>query len=338
MASRPRTSSRWDRKARCGLRLSRAERWRIRRIRTWANRPLKNCWTCWMRSAAMKLPVDAMFGPSTLNIGTIQGGRAPNVIPDYRESGDFYSAWWTMAHSTRAAMRKRVPRAGRGDGDFVYSGACRFGSLDGFETSVVSYTTDIPAFGGAWGQPFLFGPGSIHVAHTDRRARAEGEVAGSSRNLSKHGEATAKPMSERIPVGVLGATGMVGQEFVSFLRDHPWFELTWLGASDRSAGKAYREATSWRLGGVTPAHVRRHRGVRMRCPTERAETGVLGHGCVGGDGDRARVRAGRGTPWFRIRAIIAWMRMFRCWCRRSTRIIWGCCSGSSGSADGAGRS
>ena len=63
-------------------------------------------------------------------------------------------------------------------------------------------------------------------------------------------------MSERIPVGVLGATGMVGQEFVSFLRDHPWFDLTWLGASDRSAGKSYREATTWRLGGATPAHVR----------------------------------------------------------------------------------
>jgi aspartate-semialdehyde dehydrogenase len=63
-------------------------------------------------------------------------------------------------------------------------------------------------------------------------------------------------MKERIPVGILGATGMVGQEFVSFLRDHPWFDLTWLGASDRSAGKPYREATSWRLGGVTPAYVR----------------------------------------------------------------------------------
>src|SRR5277367_6466537 len=63
-------------------------------------------------------------------------------------------------------------------------------------------------------------------------------------------------MSERIPVGILGATGMVGQEFVSFLRDHPWFDLTWLGASDRSAGKAYREAAPWRLGGETPAYVR----------------------------------------------------------------------------------
>jgi aspartate-semialdehyde dehydrogenase len=63
-------------------------------------------------------------------------------------------------------------------------------------------------------------------------------------------------MSERIQVGVLGATGMVGQEFVSFLEDHPWFELTFLAASDRSAGKRYHEATSWRLGGETPAYVR----------------------------------------------------------------------------------
>ena len=61
---------------------------------------------------------------------------------------------------------------------------------------------------------------------------------------------------ERIPVGILGATGMVGQEFVSFLKDHPWFSLTWLGASDRSAGKPYREAATWRLGGETPAYVR----------------------------------------------------------------------------------
>jgi aspartate-semialdehyde dehydrogenase len=62
-------------------------------------------------------------------------------------------------------------------------------------------------------------------------------------------------MSERIAVGVLGATGMVGQEFVNFLREHPWFDLKFLAASDRSAGKTYREATTWRLGGETPSYV-----------------------------------------------------------------------------------
>ena len=59
----------------------------------------------------------------------------------------------------------------------------------------------------------------------------------------------------KIPVGVLGATGMVGQHFVKFLQGHPQFELTWVGASDRSAGKKYRDATSWRLDGAMPDSV-----------------------------------------------------------------------------------
>jgi aspartate-semialdehyde dehydrogenase len=62
-------------------------------------------------------------------------------------------------------------------------------------------------------------------------------------------------MERRIQAGILGATGMVGQHFVNFLQNHPWFELTWLGASDRSAGKQYRDAAQWHLGGETPASV-----------------------------------------------------------------------------------
>jgi aspartate-semialdehyde dehydrogenase len=57
---------------------------------------------------------------------------------------------------------------------------------------------------------------------------------------------------QKIEVGVLGATGMVGQHFVKFLEGHPWFEMKWAGASDRSSGKKYSEATSWRLNGVMP--------------------------------------------------------------------------------------
>ncbi len=60
----------------------------------------------------------------------------------------------------------------------------------------------------------------------------------------------------RIPVGVLGGTGMVGQHFIKFLRNHPWFEVAWIGASDRSAGKKYSDATSWRLDGLMPEAVR----------------------------------------------------------------------------------
>lgn len=58
---------------------------------------------------------------------------------------------------------------------------------------------------------------------------------------------------KQIEVGILGGTGMVGQHFVRFLQGHPWFKLTWLGASDRSAGKKFKDATAWRLDGSMPA-------------------------------------------------------------------------------------
>lgn len=58
--------------------------------------------------------------------------------------------------------------------------------------------------------------------------------------------------SSRIPVRVLGATGAVGQRFVSLLADHPWFELTAVCASERSAGRRYGDAVKWLLPGVAP--------------------------------------------------------------------------------------
>ena len=61
---------------------------------------------------------------------------------------------------------------------------------------------------------------------------------------------------DRIEVGVLGATGMVGQQFVSRLDGHPWFRVTWLGASERSEGKAYAEAAPWRLAAPMPDAVK----------------------------------------------------------------------------------
>ncbi|HVG07800.1 MAG TPA: aspartate-semialdehyde dehydrogenase [Thermoanaerobaculia bacterium] len=60
---------------------------------------------------------------------------------------------------------------------------------------------------------------------------------------------------KKIEVGILGATGTVGQRFIQLLEDHPWFEVKWLAASDRSAGKRYREAASWQLEGAPPANV-----------------------------------------------------------------------------------
>jgi aspartate-semialdehyde dehydrogenase len=58
-----------------------------------------------------------------------------------------------------------------------------------------------------------------------------------------------------IEVGILGATGMVGQQFIALLAEHPWFKVTWLGASHRSEGKAYRDAAAWRLSASLPERV-----------------------------------------------------------------------------------
>lgn len=59
----------------------------------------------------------------------------------------------------------------------------------------------------------------------------------------------------RIPVGILGATGMVGQQFIALLADHPWFEVKYLGASERSEGKKFRDAAAWRLPNRLPTEV-----------------------------------------------------------------------------------
>jgi acetylornithine deacetylase len=113
---------------------------------------------------ALELPVDEVLGPSTLNIGTLAGGRAPNVIADEAKAEVFIRLVGDSA-ATRAAIERAC--AGRAEARVVLQiPAVRLGSLPGFATDVMAYTTDIPAFGTSWGQPFLIGPGSIHVAHT----------------------------------------------------------------------------------------------------------------------------------------------------------------------------
>jgi acetylornithine deacetylase len=112
----------------------------------------------------VQLPVDDILGPSTLNIGTIQGGRAPNVIPDEARAEIFIRLVGDSA-STRKALADAV-----GDtvelNEVLEIPALRLTAVEGLPTTVVAYTTDIPAFLGAWGQPLLLGPGTIHVAHT----------------------------------------------------------------------------------------------------------------------------------------------------------------------------
>jgi aspartate-semialdehyde dehydrogenase len=77
---------------------------------------------------------------------------------------------------------------------------------------------------------------------------------------------------ERRKVGILGATGMVGQRFIQLLSNHPWFEIAWLAASDRSAGKTYGEAVRWKLDTPLPARIA---AMTMQPNTPEAETGEL---------------------------------------------------------------
>lgn len=116
----------------------------------------------------VRLPVDDVLGPSTLNIGTVQGGRAPNVIPDEARAEIFIRLVGDSS-STKKALKEAVGGAlnnGVELNEVLEIPAVRLTAVEGFPTTVVAYTTDIPAFLGAWGQPLLFGPGTIHVAHT----------------------------------------------------------------------------------------------------------------------------------------------------------------------------
>ena len=62
-------------------------------------------------------------------------------------------------------------------------------------------------------------------------------------------------MQNKYPIGILGATGMVGQRYIQLLEDHPWFEIVWVAASDRSSGKKYGEAAKWRLDTPLPERI-----------------------------------------------------------------------------------
>jgi acetylornithine deacetylase len=110
------------------------------------------------------LPRDPLLGPGTLNIGTISGGRAPNVIPDAAKAEIL-----VRLVDDPALLRKKFAAAGGKRAEVkevLYIPVIRMEKIEGLPTCVVSYTTDIPMFGGAWGKPLLIGPGTIHVAHT----------------------------------------------------------------------------------------------------------------------------------------------------------------------------
>jgi acetylornithine deacetylase len=116
------------------------------------------------RVRRIEMPGDPVLGRGSLNIGTISGGRAPNVIPD-KARAEVMIRLVSDAEPIRRAVQEAA--AGRAEANEVLSiPAVRLNSLPDLPTTVVSFTTDIPAFAGAWGEPFLVGPGSIQVAHT----------------------------------------------------------------------------------------------------------------------------------------------------------------------------
>jgi len=126
------------------------------------------------RIRKMPLPVDDTLGPSTLNIGILRGGRAPNVIADEAAAEIFIRVVGDVTE-----LRKQIKAAAAPDAEaneVLFIPAVHLGSLPGFPTTIVAYTTDIPAFGNTWGQPFLVGPGTIHVAHTNDERIAKSDL------------------------------------------------------------------------------------------------------------------------------------------------------------------
>lgn len=120
----------------------------------------------------LELPVVEGIGDTTLNVGLISGGRAPNVIADKAEAH-------MLVRLVGAAMpiREAIERAcaGRCEVDFSLElPFVQMRAVDGFDTMVAKFTTDVPSLTN-WGEPFLLGPGSIHVAHTpdERISKAE---------------------------------------------------------------------------------------------------------------------------------------------------------------------
>jgi len=112
---------------------------------------------------ALELPVVEGIGESTLNVGLIEGGRAPNVIADKAEA-HLLIRLVGPAENIRSSIVEAV--AGRADVEFSLElPFVQMRAIEGMPTMVAKFTTDIPSLTN-WGEPFLLGPGSIHVAHT----------------------------------------------------------------------------------------------------------------------------------------------------------------------------
>ncbi|HTW23561.1 MAG TPA: M20/M25/M40 family metallo-hydrolase [Candidatus Baltobacteraceae bacterium] len=122
------------------------------------------------------LPTDPLMGRSTMNIGTIAGGRAPNVIADAAKAEILVRLVGDAAPVREAFARAVGAKAELNE--VLCIGPIHFQTVDSLPTTVVSFTTDVPVFGKTWGEPLLLGPGSILVAHTENERIARKELSG----------------------------------------------------------------------------------------------------------------------------------------------------------------
>src|SRR5215467_3547545 len=116
------------------------------------------------RLLEMNLPSDPEIGPCTMNVGVIEGGRAPNVIADQARAQLLYRLVGP-AEPLRNQIVQTVGDLARVEFTLEIP-AVRLRTFEGLPTMVAAFTTDIPALS-KWGEPILIGPGSIHVAHTE---------------------------------------------------------------------------------------------------------------------------------------------------------------------------
>jgi acetylornithine deacetylase len=124
---------------------------------------------------AIPMASDAVLGQGTLNVGVIAGGHAPNVIADearaeimFRTVGDPSPLRIAVAAAVRGRAEER---------EVIHIPAIHLTPFDGLRSTSVAFATDIPALGPGWGKPFLIGPGSIHVAHTEEERIPKKELA-----------------------------------------------------------------------------------------------------------------------------------------------------------------
>jgi acetylornithine deacetylase len=126
------------------------------------------------RLRSMPLPVSPDIGPCTFNIGLIEGGRAPNVIPDHAQA-ELLFRLVGPSDGLRRQITEAVADLAEADCTLEIPFQ-RFRTVEGLPTMVAAFTSDIP-FLSNWGEPLLIGPGSIHVAHTTGEFVSKQELA-----------------------------------------------------------------------------------------------------------------------------------------------------------------